>query len=168
MQLIIDENIMAKAVRIHMFRRKRQRFVSCLLLGLALLLAFYVLGQRGPTPLLMGVMVLLVLLLLMFTPLYGYVLRGFFRRQLRQMAAQGDDVRQVRMEYDGKALRLVTAKADNSTDWSAFTDCHEQDGLLLLYRNTHFFQIVPLDQLTAQDRAAIHRLIEQYGIGRKG
>ena len=156
MQLCIDEKVMAKAMRLHLRRKRLMWICSWVLLVVAFCCAIFAVQLGGFTALSAGILLLIAFAVVLMSPLQLYVLRWTLGRQFRQMAAQGDDVAQVTVTYDAEQITFATQKSSNSTQWSAFCEYYEKKDLLLLYRNARFFSILPLQQMRPEDIQAIH------------
>lgn len=150
MQLTIDAPILAKAMRLHIKRKRFMRIFSyvVVIFSFIFIAATYSYHNSIMRVAFVG---LLIAIMLLMSPLQTWIIQRVLQRQFRQMAEQGDDVTQVSIAYDATGITFTTQKSSARIEWSAFTDFYHRDNLLLLYRNSRYFQVLPLAQMSEED-----------------
>ncbi|MBN2218139.1 MAG: YcxB family protein [Pirellulales bacterium] len=76
------------------------------------------------------------------------------RKQLREM---GKERETIRYEITPEAIRMVTEESDSRIPWNRFIKWRETDGLILAYRSSRFFILLPVDQFAPDARDAVRQ-----------
>jgi hypothetical protein len=153
---VIDEDVYVRAFRIHLRRAHRIRRLTAaitMFAGVSVLL-YWPLGPRA-----IGIGAIAAVSLWLLSGFTSPVSPRSIRKQLREMRK---DHEEIRLEVTPDAIRMVTDESDSRIPWNRFLKWKEEDGLILAYRTSLYFRILPIEQFPTDVQDAIRECLRTH------
>jgi hypothetical protein len=80
----------------------------------------------------------------------------------KQLAQMGKSQENVTYEVYDDILRMRSSEGETRVPWGKFLKWKEGKGLILAYRSSRFFNMIPVDQMDAAVAEAIRQRLDQH------
>lgn len=130
--------------------------------GLVLMSALDVRPQVT-SPISFGIALLWLGVMLFLAPYYE-VREGF-----KRFCRGGQAAPRSLVYIDDEGIRTeVPEKSETKTLWSGFVSCAGNDSILMFYFNENCFLLIPVREISAEQRKEVDGLLTRHGLGRQG